>query len=69
MGITTSDAFFDPKPAEEVKHHPTHPPSSFPAMKACPRYGPDNKGSDAASRGTELHEQLAQVLEKHNETT
>jgi len=67
MGLTTSDTFFDPQPAEkpkeEMKHHPTHPPSSFPAMKACACYKPDNKGSRAADRGTELHEQLAAILE------
>jgi hypothetical protein len=38
------------------KHHPTLSPSAFPALSHCPCYKSDPHGSEAADRGTYIHE-------------
>ena len=66
-GIMTSDGYMKPadKPKpKKMEHHDKYPPSSFPALQACPCYKPSGEGSPAANRGTKLHEELAEYMNR-----
>jgi len=71
MGIMTTSSLYgdEEKPKKENapnRHHPTLPPSSFPAMNTCPCYIPKKDASGAAlERGNKLHQQLSEILTSH----
>lgn len=68
-GTTTTKIFQvekEKKKVEEKRHHDKYPPSSFPAFSECPCYKPSHgEVSEAARRGTELHDQLEELLNTH----
>ena len=73
MAPTTSTSIYQkakekeaPK-QEEKRHHDRYPPSSFPAFSECPCYRPSHgEVSEAANRGTILHDQLQEILDSHD---
>lgn len=44
------------------RHHPTLPPSAFPALAECPQYKPSGEAGQAAIRGTRIGATVEQVL-------
>jgi len=52
---------------EKLSHHPTLPPSSFPAFKKCPRFKSSARSTAAADEGTRQHKELENAIIKNIE--